>query len=84
MNTSLPGFTAEISLRTTNTRYRAVLNNLDATRASVMPQGCGFPKNVGCATAVALCGAACATGVGVPACVACFASIGAGSCIDCL
>jgi hypothetical protein len=49
----------------------------------ILPNGCGLGKKIACAAAVAACAAACATGVGVPACAACFASVGAGSCIDC-
>lgn len=54
-----------------------------AIEKSVEPQDCGLGKKIACAAAVAACSVACATGVGVPACAACFASIGAGSCIDC-
>ncbi len=55
----------------------------DKARDGIQPNGCGLGKKIACAAAVAACAAACATGVGIPACAACFASVGAGSCIDC-
>lgn len=46
--------------------------------------GCNITDAVGCGAALAACGAACATGAGVPACVSCFAGLGASSCIRCV
>ena len=49
---------------------------------AVEPSGCGILKGIGCAAALAACGALC---VGGPeACIPCFAALGATSCIDCL
>jgi len=49
---------------------------------TVMASGCNLRKKIRCAGTVAACAAACASGLGTAACVACFA--GNASCIDCL
>lgn len=46
-------------------------------------QGCSWQKKIKCASAVAACAATCASG-SWPACVLCFANVGASDCIDCL
>lgn len=71
----LPKLIAQNSVKSASEKSSAL--------CSVVPQDCGFGKKIACAAAVLACSAACITGVGVPACAACFASIGAGPCIDC-
>jgi hypothetical protein len=51
-------------------------------REAIIPQGCDWVKKLRCAASVAACVAACAGGPA--ACVACFASVGASDCMDCL
>jgi hypothetical protein len=51
--------------------------------AGVEPQDCNTLKKIGCAAAVLACGAVCIGSAGA-GCAACFASLGMGSCIDCL
>jgi hypothetical protein len=49
---------------------------------TLTPSGCSVFKKVGCATAIAACGAVCFASLG-SACVQCLAGIGASGCIDC-
>jgi hypothetical protein len=82
--TSLPGFTAASSLYNLRIGYQQALHYGGAKINLIVPQDCGIFKKIGCATAVAACGTVCLTGAGIPACAACFASLGASGCIDCL
>ncbi len=70
---------------------KPVLRDVNSTRIAidltntVMPSGCSWRKELRCASALVACAATCAApGVGWAACVACFAGVGAPSCIDCL
>ena len=54
----------------------------DPIRGAVGLSGCDVFKAIRCAASVAACVASCAAGPA--ACIACFASIGASDCMDCI
>lgn len=56
--------------------------NFGPVPGNIAMSDCPWYKAVGCAAAIAACVATCA--LGPEACLPCFASLGASSCMDCL
>jgi hypothetical protein len=80
----LPGFNAEASLSIGKERFAGRTTQRLYGRPMVTPQGCDTWTAIRCSASVLACGALCATGAGAPACVGCFASLGASDCLSCV